>query len=201
MRSINSIFFLFSIIFFTACNDNSQVVPVERVVIEGKDYSLVKIGSQTWTASNHAGPGGVDYDEANSKPEYGKYYSKTELDAITLPAGWRIPTMEDYKALGQIYDIVIPSPISSSDKVKTLISTTNWNNVQGTNASGFNAYPTGYIFSNSDPIDGDIAEFWTSDGNTISIQEAGTNLSSLRIAFYESSSSPDYRFTVRFVKD
>ena len=191
---------LFSIITLISCDDESTDIPAEQVTIEGKHYPFVKIGNQLWTASNYEGPGGVTYDASNTRPEYGKYYLKTELDAIVVPAGWRIPTLDDYSKLAQSYGIPIPSKLSEGDAIKALISTANWNNAKGTNTSGFNAYPANYIFINSTPIEGDIAEFWTADGETFSIQEAGTNLSSLRISLYQSN-HPEYRFNVRFVKD
>ena len=166
---------------FSACDqdDDDNVAP-PTVTIEGSKYPTVVIGTQTWTSANYAGPGGVAYDAGNPKPEYGRYYAKAELDAITLPEGWRIPTQADYTKLAQFYGIVIPSHGSDTEDIKSLISKTNWNNVSGTNTSGFNAYPAGYIFGSSSPIDGDIAEFWTSEGVTVSIQEAGANLTSLR---------------------
>ena len=191
---------LLSIVTLTSCDDESTDSPVQHVTIEGKQYPFVKIGNQLWTASNYEGPGGVSYDALNTRPEYGKYYLKTELDAIVLPAGWRIPTLEDYTQLAQSYGIPVPSKLSDGEAIKALISTANWNNAKGTNTSGFNAYPANYIFNDSNPIEGDIAEFWTVNGETFSIQEAGTNLSSLRISLYQSN-HPGYRFNVRFLRD
>lgn len=199
--SVSSFFILIIFALLSACDEASPVTPTEHITIAGKEYSIVKIGTQTWTSSNYAGPGGVNYDGTNSKPEYGKYYTKAELDAIELPAGWRIPTVEDYTALAQTYGIPIPSTTGYGEAIKVLTSTTNWKHIQGTNASGFNAFPAGYIFGATGPLDGDIAEFWSAGGVTFSIQEAGANLTSLRVTFYDSSNSPDYRFNVRFVKD
>lgn len=201
MRSSSIVFALLStIVTLVSCDDESTESPLEQVTIEGKQYPVVKIGNQLWTASNYEGPGGVSYDALNTRPEYGKYYLKSELDAIDVPAGWRIPTLEDYSLLAHSYGITVPSKISDGEAIKALISTTNWNNAQGTNTSGFNAYPANYIYDDSNPIEGDIAEFWTANGETFSIQEAGENLSSLRIALYQSN-YPEYRFNVRFVKD
>lgn len=200
MRNVTLFFLVLFQIFATGCNDNSPASPEDVVTIGDNLYKTVKIGTLTWTTSNYAGSGGITYDESNSKPEYGKYYSMAELKDIELPEGWRIPTDADYIALAEFNGITIPSPISQGDAIKSLTSTTHWNHVQGMNTSGFNAYPGGYIFGTSDPIGGDIAEFWTNEGHTLSIQEAGANLSSLRITFYDSSTSPDYRFNVRFVK-
>jgi uncharacterized protein (TIGR02145 family) len=185
----------------TACKEEEDPIispPANSVTIGNTDYATVKIGSQTWTAVNYAGPGGMKYDATDTKPEYGKYYTYEEAKNISLPTGWRIPTMQDYANLAQTQNIAIPA--YKNETIKTLTSTTNWKNVRGTNISGFNAHPTGYIFINSAPLDGDIAEFWTAEGKTLSIQEGG-DMKSLRILFYDNSSSPDYRFTVRFVKD
>jgi uncharacterized protein (TIGR02145 family) len=191
---------LFSIVTLNSCDDESTETPLQQVAVDNKLYPFVKIGDQLWTSANYEGAGGVSYDASNTRPEYGKYYLKSELAAIVLPAGWRIPTMEDYSQLAQFYGIPVPSKLSDAEPIKSLISTSNWNNAQGTNTSGFNAYPANYIFRDSNPIEGDIAEFWTVDGETFSIQEAGTDLTSLRITLYQSN-SPEYRFNVRFVKD
>src|SRR5688572_15551780 len=200
-RSFTTVFvLLFSIVGLISCDDEATERPLQLVTIEGKAYPIVKIGNQLWTTSNYEGPGGVSYDALNTRPEYGKYYLKTELDAIVVPAGWRIPTLEDYTLLAQFYGIPVPSKLSEGEPIKALISTTNWNNAKGTNTSGFNAYPANYIVNDSNPIEGDIAEFWTADGETFSIQEAGANLSSLRISLYQSD-QPEYRFNVRFIKD
>jgi uncharacterized protein (TIGR02145 family) len=191
---------LFSIVTLENCDDESPNSSLQQITIGGKQYPYVEIGNQFWTSANYEGPGGVSYDALNTRPEYGKYYSKTELDAIVVPEGWRIPTLEDYSQLAQYYGVPVPSKLTHGEAIKALISTTNWNNAEGTNASGFNAYPANYIFRDAHPIEGDIAEFWTANGETFSIQEAGTDLSSLRITLYLTD-SPDYRFNVRFVKD
>jgi uncharacterized protein (TIGR02145 family) len=182
-------------------HDNDEPTPDAVVNIEGKEYPIVVVGTQTWTAVNYDGQGGVPYDGNSPKPEYGRYYSKAELASITLPEGWRIPNQEDYKTLAQFYGITLPSNGTQTEEIKSLISKTNWNHVAGTNASGFNAYPAGYVFGASPPMDGDIAEFWTADGITVSIQEAGADLTSLRLILYQSDNGPDYKFNVRFVKN
>ena len=187
-----------------AC-DNDDPAPVNNaentVNIEGVEYKTITIGTQTWTSTNYAGPGGVAFDDTNSKPEYGKYYSRIEAEAIKVPAGWRLPTKQDYEKLAAFYGITFPTNGTHTESIKSLTSESNWNHVTGTNTSGFNAHPGGYIFQGSQPIPGDIAEFWTSEGITLSIQEAGTGLSNLRMAFYQSDNSPDYKFNVRFVKN
>ena len=198
---VRSLTVLIAVLLFSSCRDEEQqVTPDTTVTIEGRRYPVAVIGTQNWTTTNYDGPGGAGYDVVNSKPQYGKYYSNAELPAIVLPAGWRIPTQEDYKKLAEFHGVTLPSHGTDTEKIKSIISETNWNNVSGTNASGFNAYPAGYIFGGAPPIDGDIAEFWTSEGVTVSIQEAGANLTSLRMVFYESGDSPDYKFNVRFMR-
>ncbi len=201
MRSKIYSLILLSLFVITSCDDDdTTVTPTDVITIDGKEYKTVTIGGLTWTAANHNGEGGLAYDAANSKPEYGKYYTFDEVKAITLPDGWRIPTMDDYKALAAAKDVVIPSSGAHTEGIKTITSVTRWRNVAGNNASGFNAYPAGYSFNNSSPMDGDIAEFWTIEKNTLSIQE-GTNQNTLRIMFYSGNADPAYRFNVRFVKD
>ncbi len=194
---------LFAIILYSlsSCRDNDSIEPtIEGVLIDGKEYATLKIGSQIWTTTNYEGQGGVSYDKENSRPYYGKYYTNAELATIPIPEGWRIPTQEDYAKLAQFYEIEIPSNGNHTESIKSLMATTHWEHVIGTNTSGFNAYPAGYAFGSISPIEGEIAEFWTSEGTTLSIQE-GADFSTLRILFYQSDNSPDFRFNVRFVKN
>lgn len=203
MRSLLPVLSLFLIV-TTAC-DTDEAGPdpepvTDVVVIEEKEYPTVTIGNQQWTIINYEGPGGIPFDADNAKPEYGRYYTFQEIGGIELPEGWRIPTMADYVTLAKTHGVEIPSYKIYTDGIKALTSKTNWNNVAGNNSSGFNAFPAGYTIGDVSPIDGDIAEFWTSEGKTLSIQE-GEDFTSLRIVFYASDPDPGYRFNVRFVKD
>lgn len=202
LRFLKNILFLISFIVIVACDTDEDLnSTTNRVIIEGKSYETITFGDQTWTATNYSGNGGRNFDIDNSKPAYGKYYTKAEVEAIILPEGWRLPSLEDYKKLTGFHGITIPSNGNETEKIRALTSVDYWNNVAGTNSSKFNIYPTGYMFGTLPAIDGDIAEFWMTDGFTLSIQEAGINLTNLRIVVYDSNNNPDYRFTVRFVKD
>jgi uncharacterized protein (TIGR02145 family) len=88
---------------------------------------------------------------------------------------------------------------NGQEAIKKLASTTNWRSIAGTNASGFDAQPAGYSFQNSDPMDGDIAEYWTGEGNTVSIQESAAGQTH-NLLFYSTGNNTDYRFTLRFVR-
>jgi uncharacterized protein (TIGR02145 family) len=173
---------------------------LKTVTINNKSYPAVKIGSKLWLATNFDAQGGVDYSGTVARPEYGKYYSVTEMRAFVLPDGWRVPTEADYRELLTANGIDIMAQVTA--QTKKITSTTHWNYVNGTNVSGFNALPAGYVFNNGKAIDGDIAEFWVSDGKTFSIMESG-NRDALRVQFYVDSDNPaaGYRFNVRLVKE
>lgn len=172
----------------------------ETVAIGGEDYPVVVAAGRSWTARNYRGPGGVPYRGNEDRLDYGRYYTYPEVLAIPLPTGWRIPTIDDYKALAKSQGVVFTGDnATSQEAVGRLVSTTLWTNVQGTNASGFNAYPAGYCFPGQDPLPGDIAEFWAEGAISFSILESASSRPH-RIAFYQSADQP-YRFNARFVKD
>jgi uncharacterized protein (TIGR02145 family) len=192
------------IISITSCRKDpkptANPTPITSVTISSKTYTVAKIGNKYWTSANFDAQGGVPYTGDSQKPEYGNYYTYPETKVFVLPAGWRVPTYEDYKDLMSINSISTDIQITANNKKIT--STTHWRNVKGTNTSGFNALPAGFIFNNGLPLDGDIAEFWISDGKTFSIMESG-NLDALRVVIFGDSGNPNapYRFNVRFVKD
>ena len=193
------------IVALSSCQKSPDEQPLPQtptvVRISDTDYPVRLIGQQEWTVTNYAGPGGRAYRTGVEMPAYGRYYSFAEAKAITLPVGWRLPTMQDYRTLAQQQGVVFTeSRATGQEAIKKLVSTTNWRSITGTNASGFDAQPAGYSFQNSDPIGGDIAEFWTKEGNTMSIQESAAGKAH-NILFYNNSDSPEYRFTLRFVRD
>ncbi|WP_420147827.1 FISUMP domain-containing protein [Spirosoma sp.] len=180
--------------------DNTPAPQATTVSINGKDYPVRTIGNQVWTVANYEGPGGIAYGTGNEKSEYGRYYTLDEAKAIVVPAGWRLPTRQDYTTLAESQGVVFSANrATAQEAIKKLTSTTNWRTIPGTNASGFNAYPAGYSYQNSAPIDGDISEFWTAEGTTFSIQEDAQGKAH-NIVFY-GNESVGYRFNVRFVKN
>ncbi|MGX5687783.1 FISUMP domain-containing protein [Arcticibacter tournemirensis] len=185
-----------------SCRKNKKETPEQTssVAITGQDYQTIAIGDQIWTVTNYAGAGGIFYDDAKTKPEYGKYYTFEEAKAIVLPEGWRIPSREDFIKLAESQGVVFNGfEALNPEPLKKLVSKSRWKNISGTNESGFNAYPAGYSLNNSAPQDGDICEFWTTDGTTVSIQE-GAN-STHRFTFYNDSANPVYKFNLRFVRN
>jgi hypothetical protein len=82
---------------------------------------------------------------------------------------------------------------------KTFKATTGiWNHRRETIPGG-KIGSQSWLAANFEGGNGDMAEFWTKEGVTFSIQETATG--NLRIAYYNDSNSPVYRFTLRLVKD
>jgi uncharacterized protein (TIGR02145 family) len=192
-------------IILNSCQKNPASPPLPStpttVRIGEANYSVHLIGSQLWTILNYAGPGGRAFKTGTEKPEYGRYYTFAEAKAIPMPTGWRLPTMQDYLIMAQQQGIIFTNGrATNQEAIKKLTSVTNWRSIAGTNASEFNAYPAGYWFENNEPQEGDIVEFWTAEGNTISIQENAAGQTHI-IRFYNNSTSTAYRFNLRFVRD
>ncbi|WP_423148468.1 FISUMP domain-containing protein [Rubrolithibacter danxiaensis] len=128
-------------------NDDAKPNESTSVEIGGSSYSTVKIGTQTWTSVNYNGAGGKNYDEGANDSKYGKLYTLAEAKAIVLPAGWRLPTWEDYNKLleasgansGNSHGVYNGSEAIA----KKLMSKSGWDNNIGSDALGFNAFPAG----------------------------------------------------------
>jgi len=194
--------FIGFIALLSACTKKYVTPDNHTVVIGGTTYPTVIIGDQVWTTANLKGFNGY---HSNAHSQYGDYYSAL---FITLPTGWRAPTIADYNKL--------MSNFTSTDKdqygyfhlnaaeVAPLLSTTGWPApLQGTNQSGFNAQPAGFF---SDPGQGAIyhggsAYFATSDVNPengtfgFSITADGAYVKGAKV------SDTSYYFSVRFVMD
>jgi uncharacterized protein (TIGR02145 family) len=117
---------------------------------DGKRYSTVKIGEQTWMAENlnHSGKGkkiGACY---NGKPElckkYGALYDLEEA-MEACPSGWSLPSREDWEVLIDF----IGGNESAGTKFKSKTGWSSWDNYgetvsgNGTDAYGFAALPGG----------------------------------------------------------
>lgn len=198
-------FFALLLVIVTGCKKHKNNDPLpqtkDSLAFEGRQYPILVIGNQVWTTVNHSGPGGASYNATGDKQEYGKYYAFEEVIAIPLPEGWRLPTKQDYIELAQHEGVTFTgNQAINQEAIKRLVSVSNWRSIPGTNASGFNARPAGYIFQNQPPLDGEIAEFWTKEGYTVSIQETA-NGKTHKISFYGNSNSPEYRFNLRIVRN
>ena len=107
---------------------------------DGKAYKIVTIGSQTWMAQN------LNYDEKNSYcygnidencSKYGRLYYGTNH----CPAGWHLPTIDEWNAL-----IDFVGGVSVAGKI--LKSASGWNEFgNGTDAYEFSALPAGWYYA------------------------------------------------------
>jgi len=134
-----------------SCSKSSDSPEQEQakneMTVNGAVYGTTVIGNQTWTTVNYNGSGGVNYNDEANDPRVGKLYTLAESKAIVLPAGWRLPSRDDYnKLLGTLGETAKDSYGFYSPSVavtKKLMATSSWNNYTGTNESGFNCLATG----------------------------------------------------------
>lgn len=143
----------------SACKKNTESTPANKtgaeseIVIARESYPTVQIGSQSWTALNYAGPGGVyNTGIAGMGTRFGKLYTPLEASQIVLPAGWRIPTYGDY------LNLLIARGATKNDDgsysagvpvAQSLMAETGWSEGGGNNYSKFNALATGFYHLNN----------------------------------------------------
>lgn len=132
------------------CSKKHDIAPISKktgfVTINGKAYATVVIGDQTWTSVNYYGTGGIN----NGNPTvadtlFGKLYTLSEANGITLPSDWRIPNQYDYLGLLKGIGILVNSTgtyAANGSDCDALMSKSNWIYAFGDNSSGFNAIPT-----------------------------------------------------------
>jgi len=155
MKKVFTLVIIAAIAFLSCSKKNNDPIPVNfslgdsTVTIAGDVYPVIKIGPQMWTSINYHGPGGIFntgyLDRYNV--QHGKLYTPLEAAQIALPAGWRIPTYDDYLNL-----LISRGAIQNSDGsysatlavAQSLMATSGWQEGGGNNHSGFTALPTGF---------------------------------------------------------
>ncbi|WP_148661181.1 FISUMP domain-containing protein [Flavisolibacter tropicus] len=184
--------------------DQPNPTPTEPTVVSigGREYPIVKIGTQSWTGVNYNGAGGSYFNEVSPVVVYGKLYTYTEAMAVTPPAGWHLPSQADYvKLLESQGATFTDGKTTQVDAIKKITSVSGWaGGFQGTNTSTFNAFPAGYYTGTSFSYEGTLTIFWTSS------KVIGTNtpyflsVGSTEASFYADAVTTQ-RFSLRFVKD
>ena len=137
--------------------------------IEGTKYKVVRIGNQIWMAENLRT---AKYNDGTPIPEvadnsewntlttgafcwynndsasyenvYGKLYNFAAVDTRKIcPAGWRVPTIQDWRILCDPFRS--SDPFDSGNQGNELIETgtIHWDEPFGTNETGFTALPGG----------------------------------------------------------
>lgn len=148
---------------------------------------------------------------------YGCMYNRFCLYEGTLaPTGWRIPTKQDVEILVNFIKSKNYSfePSDTSDWVgKALASTTIWNNNNqvGTignnrgvnNASGFNALPGGYYYSDNVFFgEKSVSQFWTTTvDSTTNLLQIATLQSESNDLIFTSIEGDNAAYYVRCVRD
>jgi uncharacterized protein (TIGR02145 family) len=176
-------------------------------------YPTVTIADQKWMSVNYAGNGGI---KDNDKPEYGTFFKRTDINAVALPAGWRIPTKQDYVqllksqgiAFDETWETTDGEDLTSKKLLGQLMCATGWLKQDGyaNNKSGFNAVPANLRVTNGNPHgEGTNCALWTSDfdkdENPVAftiIQLPSDTYSSLRT--YPTGYNPPH-LPLRFVRD
>lgn len=137
-----------------------------KVIIDGKSYKTVMLGSHEWMAENLASDsfGGRWYNnDAATYSKYGKLYKYTELAAINSGVpGWHIPTIDETEEMfADLLGISLDTPNRKQtaynrkdELLEGFKSTHGWDSSagNGTNAYGFNLLPNGayYYYGDTD---------------------------------------------------
>lgn len=122
----------------------------EYAYINGEIYSVKKYNGVIWTTQNARGvPTGAVLNPASMtttepacwiNPNHTESYYYNILAARLFEGnGWRLPTKDEVTGL---YSTIAPGGNSDVNNVK---STTGWIEGNGTNSSGFNVTPNGYV--------------------------------------------------------
>jgi uncharacterized protein (TIGR02145 family) len=203
------LFIISASLVFTSCKkDDPKKEEANTVEIGGTAYPTVVIGTQTWTASNYNGSGGVNYSNGSNDAKYGKLYTWAEAKAIAVPTGWRLPTKADFDklfdGLGATTDNSGYKTLNHAGTLK-LMSTSGWSMIQGNNQTGLNVYPAG-VFTSTFFSKGEESFFWS---NTPLAGSNGAFVWFMGV-WQESNGSvesgtdhygPENKLSVRFVKD
>ena len=155
---------------------------------DGKIYKTVVVGDLNWMAENlnyDAGGASACYDDDESNCEkYGRLYT---WDSIICPTGWRLPSLEEYRALEDL----------AEEDISRLKSTSDWEN-PGTDEFGLNFLPGGMCRSQDDSTYygmGQSVCLWTGDYMGMPL---AVNIDNLGDLWAESKASLHY---VRCVQD
>ncbi|MDB4923770.1 FISUMP domain-containing protein [Mucilaginibacter sp.] len=149
--SLLSVLLLLTTFALVSCSKkNSDNTPVEdknSVKINGVTYPTVTIGSQIWTSVNYKGPGGYNLPATEA---YGNFYNHSEADLISLPTGWRVPSVKDFSKLLSNFSKNPPDfngnyYLNGSNDASELCVSSGWGGIlTGTNTSGFSVINAGF---------------------------------------------------------
>jgi uncharacterized protein (TIGR02145 family) len=135
---------------------------------DGRRYKTVKIGANWWMEQNlnfETSEGSWCYAKEKENCEvYGRLYAWNTAK-IACPVGWKLPTDQNWLELEAKIGIHSSEyrkmGVRGDPYGKKLKSTIRWRRNNGTNESGFNALPAGFLEEDSTFIGiTEIAGFW-----------------------------------------
>jgi len=142
----------------------------------------------------------------------GKLYTLAEAKALVLPKGWRLPTTDDFNTLMHTLGATATDNNGyyqpSLQTTFSLMSTSKWTLQNGTNTSGFNAYPAGF-YNNGFEGEGMEADFITTSilagypgtqANFSVYEETDNNTLISNSVFSDEVGAPNDRGSLRFIK-
>lgn len=156
-----------------------------HLTVDGQDYYYTKIGNLEWFRNNlGVRKGGAPYGNADIMSDvFGRFYNHEDAMAA-CPEGWRLPTEEDWLALGKAagaesekYEVIegVAARLMADAKFNGVTMWDYWPAVGTiTNESGFSAIPAGYLNLGTRNETGEYPEsssygvyeyaaFWTAD--------------------------------------
>lgn len=168
---------------------------------DNRTYKTINIGHTKWMAENlnfetdsSVCNGGTRDINSFECMRYGRYYSHE--DALTAcPAGWRLPTKEDFDTL-----VYIATPYK---RARTLVSQEN-ETYKGNNSSGFSLVMMGYMWDGKDRFGRASTYMWSSTASDDSLVYAliayeGTYTDTAYVA--EAYAKSDTKVNVRCVSE
>ena len=196
--------------------------------VEGNSYKTVTIGTQQWMGenlktskysdgttipnitdntqwqNNTTGAWAYYNNDAANNAKYGKLYNWYAVSKTTngnknvCPTGWHVPTDAEWTVLTDY----LGGENVAGGKLKE-VGTTNWNspNTEANNVSLFTGLPGGYRYKNGNDYDIGYGGFWWSSTESSTINAWYRVLSGSDGDAYRSSSSRNYGFSLRCLRD
>ena len=170
----------------------TQAQPAFGIFVDPRDgnaYRTVKIGKQVWMADN------LDYGASRNNGKIDVFYTLTAAKSA-VPAGWRLPTPDDWKQLEQF---LVSQGLSKAGIVKALKSRIGWTRgfKNGTDAYRFGGWPCGRLDQFGVRRDeGQFAAWWSDSPSNPTIW----SLTSETLGFLPVNAAPGEMYSVRCVK-
>ncbi len=172
---------------------------------DGNPYLTVIIGEQRWMAGNLNYNSIGSYYNNYSPDGYGRLYT-WDAAMVACPEGWHLPTDAEWQILEHYLGMNSADTSTllwrGSDQGIQLKSTSGWyDDGEGNNSSGFNAFPAGFYTAGAFYTLGTDATFWTSTESSSTKAYArnlkGNNTGVYREDYYLKS----YGYSCRCVED